>query len=116
MYLTEFWICVASGYPGLSRVIPQSVKLKFLLLSRNVPRQFSFTYSAIHYSPIVPALGVVASELLTAIKAIAVTGHARPQDCETSKLPHSLDSRLTDGSVFVTRALPPREIPGTNFC
>jgi hypothetical protein len=42
------------------------------------------------------------------VKAIDVTGRGGPQGCETSKLPHLLDNRLTDGGevVSVTR-LPP---------
>jgi hypothetical protein len=47
-------------------------------------------------------------------KAIPVTGRER------SRLPHSLDNRLTDGSrvVSLTRQPPstPRKIPGTHFC
>jgi hypothetical protein len=39
---------------------------------------------------------------------------------KTSRLPHFLDNRLTDGGEFVslTRRLPftPKNIPGTNFC
>jgi hypothetical protein len=31
-------------------------------------------------------------------KAIPVTGRGGPQGCETSRLPHFLDNRLTDGS------------------
>jgi hypothetical protein len=53
-------------------------------------------------------------------KAIRVTGHGGPQDCETSRLPHVLDSRLTDGGEFVslTRRPPftPMKIRGTHFC
>jgi hypothetical protein len=30
-------------------------------------------------------------------KAIPVTGRGGPRGCETSKLPHFLDNRLTDG-------------------
>jgi hypothetical protein len=53
-------------------------------------------------------------------KAIPVTGCAGPQSCETSKLPHFLDSRLTDGGEVVDLTRRPtftlRKIPGTNFC
>jgi hypothetical protein len=53
-------------------------------------------------------------------KAIPVTGHEGPYGCETSRLPHFLDSRLTDGGevVSLTHQLPftPRKIPGTHFC
>jgi hypothetical protein len=30
-------------------------------------------------------------------KAIPVTGRGGPQGCETSRIPHFLDNRLTDG-------------------
>jgi hypothetical protein len=53
-------------------------------------------------------------------KAIPVTGHGGPKGCETSRLPHFLDNRLTDGAevVSLTRRPPftPRNIPGTHFC
>jgi hypothetical protein len=53
-------------------------------------------------------------------KAIPVTGHEGPEGCETSRLPHFLDSQLTDGGqvVSLTGQLPftPRKIPGTHFC
>jgi hypothetical protein len=41
-------------------------------------------------------------------KVIPVTGHGGPQVCETSRIPHFLDSRLTDGAkvVSLTRRLP----------
>jgi hypothetical protein len=32
-------------------------------------------------------------------KAIPVTGRGGPQGCETSRLPHFLYNRLTDGAV-----------------
>jgi hypothetical protein len=39
--------------------------------------------------------------------------------CETSRLPHFLDNRLTDGSEFVTltprQSFTPRKLPGTHF-
>jgi hypothetical protein len=53
-------------------------------------------------------------------KAIPVTGREGPEGCETSRLPHYLDNRLTDGGevVSLTRRPPftPRKIPGTHFC
>jgi hypothetical protein len=53
-------------------------------------------------------------------KAIPVTDRGSPQGCETSRLPHFLDNRLTDGGevVSLTRRppLPPMKIPGTHFC
>jgi hypothetical protein len=53
-------------------------------------------------------------------KAIPVTGRGGPYGCETSRLPHFLDNRLTDGGevVSLTRRSPfiPRKIPGTHFC
>jgi hypothetical protein len=51
-------------------------------------------------------------------KAIPVRGSEGPQGCETSRPPHFLDSRLTDGGEIVipTRRPPfiPRKIPGTH--
>jgi hypothetical protein len=53
-------------------------------------------------------------------KAIPLTGHEGPQGCETSRLSHVLDNRLTDGGkvVSLTRQPPftPRKIPGTHIC
>jgi hypothetical protein len=53
-------------------------------------------------------------------KAVHVTGRVGPYGCESSRGPHFLDSRLTDGGeiVILTRLPPftPREIPGTHFC
>jgi hypothetical protein len=52
-------------------------------------------------------------------KAIPVTGCGGPKGCETLRLPHFLDNRLTDGGEVVsrTRRLPftPRKIPVTHF-
>jgi hypothetical protein len=53
-------------------------------------------------------------------KALPVTGREGSYGCETSRLPHFLDNRLTDGGEVVspTRQLPftPRKIPGSRFC
>jgi hypothetical protein len=52
-------------------------------------------------------------------KAIFVTGHEGLWDCETSRLPHFLDSRLTDAGEVLSLMLQPftpRKIPGTYFC
>jgi hypothetical protein len=48
------------------------------------------------------------------------TGRRGPQGCETSRLPHFTDNRLTDvGEVVSLNRRPPftpRKIPGTHFC
>jgi hypothetical protein len=53
-------------------------------------------------------------------KAIPVTSHRGPQGCETSRLQHFLDNRLTYGGNIVSLMclLPftPRKIHGTHFC
>jgi hypothetical protein len=53
-------------------------------------------------------------------KAIPVTGREDPYSCETSRLPHLLDTRVTDGVkvASLTRRQPftPREISGNHFC
>jgi hypothetical protein len=53
-------------------------------------------------------------------KAILVTGRGGPSGCETSRIPHFLHSRLTDGgeAVGLTRrpSFTPSKIPGTHFC
>jgi hypothetical protein len=53
-------------------------------------------------------------------KAIPVTGRGGPLVCETLRLPHFADSRLTEGSEVVspTRrpAFTPRKIPDSHLC
>jgi hypothetical protein len=53
-------------------------------------------------------------------KTIPVTGLGDPLVCETSRLPHFLDNRLTDGGEVVSLTRRPpfilRKIPGTQFC
>jgi hypothetical protein len=45
-------------------------------------------------------------------KAIPVTGRDSPQGCETSRLPHFLDNRLTDGGEVVSLTHRPPFTPG----
>jgi hypothetical protein len=53
-------------------------------------------------------------------KDIPVAGGEDPEGCETSRIPHLLDSRLTCGGEFVSlkRKPPstPGNIPGTYLC
>jgi hypothetical protein len=53
-------------------------------------------------------------------KAIPVTSREGPYGCETSRLPHFLENRLTYGGEVLspTRrpSFTPRDIPGTHFC
>jgi hypothetical protein len=44
-------------------------------------------------------------------KVIPVTGRGGPYGCETSRLPHSLDSRLTDGREVVSLTRRPHLYP-----
>jgi hypothetical protein len=44
-------------------------------------------------------------------KVIPITGRGGPYGCETSRLPHFLDNRLTDGGKFI--GLTRQEIPVT---
>jgi hypothetical protein len=58
--------------------------------------------------------------LQRAYKTIPVTSCGGPKVCETSKFPHFLDNRLTDGGeVLSLMRRPPfisRNLPGTHFC
>jgi hypothetical protein len=53
-------------------------------------------------------------------KAIPVAGRGGPYGCESSRIPHFLDNRLTgDGEVVSLNRRPnftPRKIPDTHFC
>jgi hypothetical protein len=56
-------------------------------------------------------------------KAIPVTGRGGPYVCETSRFPHFLENRLTDGGEIVSLTSrppftppPSKKIPGTHFC
>jgi hypothetical protein len=64
-------------------------------------------------------LNVFLVKVKTAGKDIAVTGRGGPQGCETSRLPHFLDNRLTDDTevVSLTRRphFTPRNTPRTHF-
>jgi hypothetical protein len=44
-------------------------------------------------------------------KAISVTDREGPQGCETSRLPHFLDNRLTNGGEFVSLTRRPSFTP-----
>jgi hypothetical protein len=44
-------------------------------------------------------------------KGIPVAGHGGPYGCETSKLPHYLDNRLTDGGEVVSLTCRPPFTP-----
>jgi hypothetical protein len=52
-------------------------------------------------------------------KGIPVTDREGPQGCETSRLPHLLYNRLTDGGEVVSLmrrpSFTPRKIPGSPF-
>jgi hypothetical protein len=54
------------------------------------------------------------------VKAISVTGCGGPLGCGTSRLPHFLYDRFTDGGEIVSLTRRPpfshRKIPGTHFC
>jgi hypothetical protein len=53
-------------------------------------------------------------------EAIPVKGRGGPMGCETSRLPHFPDNRITDGGevAILTRWPPftPKRIYGTHFC
>jgi hypothetical protein len=56
----------------------------------------------------------------TEVKKVFVAGRGGPQRCETSRLPHFLYNRLTNGgeagSLMRRPPFNPRKIPGTQFC
>jgi hypothetical protein len=50
-------------------------------------------------------------------KAIPITGHGEPESCETSRLPHFLDNRLTDdGEVVNLTRRPPFTPKEDSWC
>jgi hypothetical protein len=52
-------------------------------------------------------------------KAIPVTGPGGPEGCKTSRCPHFVGNRHTDGGEVSLTRRPPltrRKIPGTHFC
>jgi hypothetical protein len=53
-------------------------------------------------------------------EAIPATGRGGTKDCDTSRLLHFLDNRLTDGCKIVSLTRRPpftrKKIPGTHFC
>jgi hypothetical protein len=70
--------------------------------------------------PVFPRDPQMTSACLNESKAIPVIGRGGPYSCETSRLPHFLDTRLTGcGEVVSPTCRPlftPRKIPGTHFC
>jgi hypothetical protein len=84
-------------------------------------RALTHTHLSEHLSRGVKALvGSCTSFINVKRKAIPVTGRDGPYGYETSRLPHFLDSRLTDGGEVVSLTRRPpftrRKIPGTHFC
>jgi hypothetical protein len=53
-------------------------------------------------------------------EAISVTKRRGLQGCESSRIPHFVDNRLTDGGEVVSLmrrpSFTPKEIPVTHFC
>jgi hypothetical protein len=65
-------------------------------------------------------MGITFKKLPRKRKAIPVTGREDPWGCETSRLSHFLDDRLTDGDEFVSLTrrplFTPKKFPGNHFC
>jgi hypothetical protein len=63
---------------------------------------------------------IVALLKVIKVNAIPETGHGSPKGCETSRLPHFLDNRLTDGddvvSLMPRPQFNPKKVPDTHFC
>jgi hypothetical protein len=62
---------------------------------------------------------IMSGTLVKKGKSILVTGCGDPQGCETSRIPHFLGNRLTDGGEVLSLnhrpSFIPRKIPGTHF-
>jgi hypothetical protein len=83
---------------------------------RRVPKQF---HLAIAYESVVDPVG---KEWLRAIsyegknvKGVSVTGCGSPYGCKTSRLPHFLDNRLTDGGKVSLTHRPPLSLQKSSW-
>jgi hypothetical protein len=82
---------------------------------------YSLALAPTHPANLEPVLsGAPSAEMWNLLLGIPVIGRGGPYGCETSRLPHFRDNRLTDGGevVSLTRRPPfvPRRIRGTHFC
>jgi hypothetical protein len=84
-------------------------------LLRSVRRYVAYSVHAVH-----DTVRQISSLFQYKGKGIPITGRGDPWGCDTPRLPHFLDSRLTnDGEVVSLTHRPPftfRKIPDTHFC